>query len=366
MKITKIEVWDFCPPMRDGPYAMSHVVMDCIWGRIYRAETDLGIAGLGETVFPPSVPRAEQLDCIAVEPHLLQGLIGQDVQALADLAVNLRIKGKLWCGLAFGLETLCHDLQARSNGVPVFDLLGGRQARSVPDYFSISERTREKLRARIEIAGAARKVFQLKLGVGSRENDVEQVALVLGELGPDQTVLADANGGWSVERAASMIAAFDDARLVWEEPCSTYEANREVMLRTGARLMVDQCAASPTVAAEVIRDGLAHSLCIKPAFLGGLSVAREIRDACAEAGMKMRIDGPWCGDIASAAILHLAVGAAEGLLISGCDLREPVLIDPPLSGVVTRGDTQISPPDGAGLGIDLADGLLGPPEAVYQ
>ncbi len=67
MRITSIEVWDFCPPMRDGPYAMSHVVMDCIWGRIYRVTTEGGSTGLGEVVFPPSVPRDLQLRCIAAE-----------------------------------------------------------------------------------------------------------------------------------------------------------------------------------------------------------------------------------------------------------------------------------------------------------
>jgi len=77
--------------------------------------------------------------------------------------------------------------------------------------------------------------------------------------------------------------------------------------------------------------------------------------------MRVRIDGPWCGDIASAAILHLAVGVPEDLLISGCDLREPVAMPFNLNGVRHAEGNKIAPPAGYGLGITLPDKLLGPP-----
>ena len=366
MLIEKIEVWDFCPTMRDGQYAMSHVVMDCIWGRIYRAVTDQGQEGWGETVFPPSVPRSEQIELIAQERELLGSLVKSPAEALLAQAERLRQLGKGGCGVAFGLETVWYDLAARESGSSLSDFLGGVKSESVPDYFSISERTLPRIRERIKIAGTGRTVFQLKIGVGSFDDDADQLELVLGEIGPGQIVLADANGGWDVEGACRMLSRFSDPRLLWEEPCDTYTANREVMKRTGRRLMVDQCAADPEIAQEVIKDGLAHSLCIKPAFLGGLSTARAIRDSCARTGTKMRIDGPWCGDIATAAILHLAVGAPQDLLVSGCDLREPVLIEPDMQGVITQDNTRISPPGGAGLGLSVTKDALGEPEATYR
>jgi hypothetical protein len=91
-------------------------------------------------------------------------------------------------------------------------------------------------------------------------------------------------------------------------------------------------------------------------------IARQVRDHAIKAGMRARIDGPWCGDIASAAILHLAVGMPEDLLISGCDLREPVEIPVDLNGVGHAGRKKIAPPSGFGLGITLPDNLPRPPE----
>ncbi len=365
MKITRLEVWNFRPLMRDGPYAMSHVTQDSAYGRIFKVHTAEGAEGLGEVVFPPSVPQAAQMGQIAEERAFLPLLIGQAAETLLDLADDLRARGKTWGGIAFGLETAWHDLEGRHKGRPVSELLGGSQNPAVADYFSISERTEERIRERVALAGPERTVFQLKLGVGKIEDDVAQLSTVLAAMSPGQIVLADANGGWSVDRACETMTRLDDPRIVWEEPCSRYEDNVEVMRRSGTPVMVDQSVSDAATALKAAEDGLAHSVCIKPAFLGGLTVARKVRDAAAAAGMKMRIDGPWCGDIATAANLHLAVGAPPELLISGCDLREPLALEPCLAGIQNLPDTRIAPIDAPGLGVSAPAGALGTPEACY-
>ena len=42
-----------------------------------------------------------------------------------------------------------------------------------------------------------------------------------------QILLADANGGWSVDTACEIISCFKDSRIVWEEACWTYDENAE-------------------------------------------------------------------------------------------------------------------------------------------
>ncbi len=364
MTIAKIEVWNFRPLMRDGPYAMSHVTQDSAYGRLYKVTLDDGTQGFGEVVFPPSLPQGEQMGKIAEERAFLALLIAQPQDALLDLAEDLRERGKGWGGVAFGLETAWHDLTARQKACPLCDLLGGALTPAVPDYFSISERTPERIRERVALAGAKRTVFQVKLGVGALKEDVEHLTTLLAALSANQIVLADANGGWSVDRACETMAQLTDPRIVWEEPCALYDDNVDVMKRTQVPVMVDQSVSSAEVAFRAIEEGLAQSICIKPAFLGGLTVARKVRDAAAAAGMKMRIDGPWCGDIATAAIVHLAIGAPPDLLISCCDLREPLALTPCLDGIETLPDTRIAPKSGPGLGFVPSD--LGSPEHTYS
>ncbi len=365
MTITRLEVWNFRPLMRDGPYAMSHVTQDSAYGRVLKVHTDDGLQGLGEVVFPPSVPPHVQMGQIAEERAYLPLLIGQPADVLLDLAADLCDRGRTWGGIGFGFETAWYDLAGRQKDCPVSELLGGAQNDAAHDYFSISERTPERIRERVALAGPERTVFQLKLGVGTLDDDVEQVNAVLAAMSPHHTVLADANGGWSVERACETMARLDDDRIVWEEPCSTYDDNVQVMQRSGIAVMVDQSVSSAEIALKAAADGLAHSLCIKPAFLGGLSVAQTVRDAAAAAGMKMRIDGPWCGDIATAANLHLAVGAPPELLISSCDLREPLVLKPCLEGIRNLPDTRIALNPGPGLGVSMPENAFGPPEAIY-
>lgn len=366
MTIAKIAVWDFRVPFRDGSYAMSHVTQEVIFGRILQVCMVDGKKGLGEIVFPPSLLEQARHDLISDEENYLADMIGKEAADLILLAGELRDRGHAWGAVAFGLETAAFDLLGQERGCLVSACLGGAQMESVADYFSISEQKIEDIQARVSLAGSDRQVIQLKLGIGSLDDDADQIDAALDAMSSGQILLADANGGWTVEEARELISRFDDPRIVWEEPARSYEENTEVAKHTNRPVMVDQCVGEISIARRAIDEGYVSSLCIKPAFLGGLTVAREVRDYCTERGMTMRIDGPWCGDIATAAILHLAVGAPTGMLIAGCDLREPLEIDSDLKGVIDKGSTRIAPPPGVGLGVTLPDGALGEAEAVYR
>jgi L-alanine-DL-glutamate epimerase-like enolase superfamily enzyme len=362
MTIWKIDVWDFRPTFKDGPYAMSHVTVGQIYGRILRVQGVDGSSGIGEIVFSPSLLEAEREQRIRDEDRYLKSLIGEHFDTLLDVASDTQSRDKSWRGIAFALETAWLDREGKRTNQSASQLLGGALQAEVPDYFSISENEVSRIRKRVNIAGPDCKVFQLKLGVGSLEQDIVQIGAFLDMMTDEQIVQADANGGWTVDEACDIIGRFDDERIIWEEPCTTYEDNVTVARKTARHVMVDQCVGDPDMAIRAIDECVAQSICIKPAPLGGLMIARQVRDHAIEAGMRVRIDGPWCGDIATAAILHLAVGMPGDLLISGCDLREPVAIPVDLNGVRHAGGNKIAPPAGFGLGITLPDNLLGPPE----
>ena len=366
MNIDCIEVWNFAPPFTDGPYVMSHVTQECAYGRIIRVTADNGLSGLGEIVFAPSSPPELRMTQVVSEPVYLSELIGQNTDKLNTAAETMRSRGKPWCGIALGLETVWFDLMGKHHGLPVAELLGGAQTDAISGYFSVSERTGEDIGKRISGTGFGTKVIQLKLGIGSIDDDEAHVTAALNTMRGDQLLLADANGGWTIDHAVEIAARFDDERIVWEEPCRQYDDNATVARLIPEQVMVDQCVGDLATATRAVEDGATHSLCIKPVFLGGLNPGRHVRDLCADKNMQMRIDGPWCGDIATAAILHLALGAPPDLFIAGCDLREPLTIEPGLNGVTELPDGRIAPPPGPGLGINIAEDALGPPAAVYK
>jgi cis-L-3-hydroxyproline dehydratase len=365
MKISKITVWDHRPIFRDGPFVMSHVSQSNIVSRLIQITSDTGDPGVGEIIFPPSVPITEAEARINAEQNYLQDLIGQDLNELEKLIDQLSEREKSWRAVAFGLDTARTDLLARQQNCSFSELLGGAKAPSALDYISISEKSKSRLQRRLSITGPDR-VIQLKIGIGSIEEDCEQLNLTLESAAKNQTILADANGGWTIERALETIVRYNDARIIWEEPCSVYEYNAIVAERSGKAVMLDQCIIEREVALRAIDENRVHSICIKPPVLGSLEHSRNIRDLCIEKGMPMRIDGPFCSRIANAAILNLALGAPDELLISGCDLCEPLIIDNNLPTIRHLSRGGIAPPEGIGLGIDDLEEHLGSPDHIYQ
>ncbi len=251
MRITKIEIWDFKTPFRDGPYNMSHVSQGAIYGQILCLHTEQGISGLGEIVPAPSLVADERLARYAQESTFLQ--------ALAEFIQHIQAKDKSWRGIAFGLETAYLDLLARKHNVPFADMLGGALNNSVEDYFSISESHKDSISKRISAAGPERKVIQLKVGVYTLEHELELIRTALDLMNDSQTLLVDANGGWSFEQASQAINAIEDPRLIWEEPCRLFEENQKLVQRLDAKILLDgQTSTDFDVAKQAVDDGRAQ------------------------------------------------------------------------------------------------------------
>ena len=353
---------------RRGVYANSKVSRESALSRVWEFTMMDGWRGYGEVVFPLSWPLDQYQKAVQEEERFLFSLVGKQSDHLMAAASQHRRRGKIGSIHAFALETVWYDLSGKEEGIPICQLLGGKKTLRVEDYLSISEPTLQDFQNRLEQEDLGRKVVQLKLGMNSHNDDVDQVALALEKLPNLKTLLADANGKWSVDEAGEVISKFDDSRLIWEEPCSLYEATMEVARLSGKPIMVDQCVGEVSLAKRAADDGLVSALTIKPAYLGGLNIARKVRDYCAALGVRIRIDGPWCGDIATSAILHLALGTPPEYLIAGCDLRQPLDCEVNLGGVIRFDNGQISPPRGPGLGLgnEPLERKMGDPEAVYS
>ncbi len=76
-------------PFRDGPYAMSHVTQEVVYGRILQVHTADGQTGLGGVVFPPSLSVDDRQRLIVDEPFCLSSLVGKEVDVLIQLAEEL-------------------------------------------------------------------------------------------------------------------------------------------------------------------------------------------------------------------------------------------------------------------------------------
>ncbi len=347
MNIKKVTFEDHIFHFTHGEYVMSFVTQTELYVRVLRLETTDGRIGWGEVI------RRGKFDQIApsLEEPILNSLSGESIASVPVLIRKLQQDDEMFKGLAFGLDTAYLDWTARKAELPMYALLGGRVLDSVPEYYSLSGGDAEQAGLTLKSEATGWKVVQIKLGIGDLQSDIDMVSVALNALTADQLILADFNSALKVDAALSVIAEFDDHRIVWEEPCKTIEENTRVAAQCKKPVMFDQCLSDLPTISKVATEGIAHSVCIKPPFLGGLEVAKTARDLCIEAGMPMRIDGPWCGHIATAANLHLACGVPEALLIAGCDLRQPLILDADWGGTHHQPGHHISPFEEPGHGV---------------
>ncbi len=359
MRIVGAKLFPLDYPFVGGGYATSYGARTHLNNALVALEAEDGTVGYGEiSRVTGASPRPTDPDQVAQAEGAIRTLLNVPLAAPRDVASLL--SGGDSRNLTCSLETALLDLQAKTAGVPLSVLFGGMRRDSVPCYYSIGQAAPDEIAARLtEAAGEGYRILQVKIG-GDPATDTARVAAALDAAPDDAIVLPDANGGLSPSDAEALIARFDDPRLYWEEPCKTYEENRLLAERSGARLLLDQCMAGLDRYLDVCREGFAAAVGLKATILGSPVRARIARDLCVEHGIRLKVDDSWGADIGTALALHLALGVPGPLLLSGVDMR--LYFDgrcDPAGPSFAAAELQAG--QGLGLGISPDPEALGPP-----
>lgn len=345
VKIARVDIVDFEPRYAGGGYVMSTGLDTQLHNRLLRLTSDDGVVGIGEIVHPPIY---DPVQVAALEDTYLPALCGIDLSDLPAVLVKWRSVGKTFQGFVFGVELAMLDLIGRAMSMPVSALLGGGLVQDMPEYLSLSCEGPEVMAETVRQKAKGFTTIQAKLGDGDIDLDLKRVRAVLAAMRPDQQLLADFNGALTPDDAIRFLPHVLDPRVMWEEPCSDYDENVQVAHAIQSPVMFDQCLTDLRTYARALRDGAAAALVIKSDSIGGLTVGRTVRDMCVAAGIKLRIDGWWAGQIAGAGALHLATGAPSNTLIATIDLTDPLDTDRTLISHPRKG--RVAPVLGSGIG----------------
>jgi len=146
--------------------------------------------------------------------------------------------------------------------------------------------------------------------------DVEPVRAVR-ERWPDLPLQVDANGAYTVDDVAHLVALDDLDLLLVEQPLPDDDllghATLAQVLRTPVCL--DEAIASVRAARQAIALGACSVVNLKPGRVGGVEVARRIHDVCVDAGVAV-----WCGGMLETGIgraANLALAALPGFTLPG-------------------------------------------------
>ena len=143
--------------------------------------------------------------------------------------------GRGGCAMAAiaAIDNACWDVHARSVGVPVVELIGGRCQSSVPCYasrlYALDDAAELAREARAWVAAGFKSLKQ-RFGFGPADGNlgmrrnVELVRTVREAVGPDVELSADAYMGWDLGYTLEMAKLLREFNLAWiEEPLMPHE-----------------------------------------------------------------------------------------------------------------------------------------------
>jgi O-succinylbenzoate synthase len=195
--------------------------------------------------------------------------------------------------------------------------------------------------------------FKLKLGAG---DDVGQVRAVREALGPEAGIRVDANGSWSVEEAARVLAAIEPFGIeLVEQPVATLEQMAELAARTSIPLAADESVASAGDARRAAELKACAVTGVKLSKVGGRPEAEAIMREL-PGYLSSALDGPV--GIATAALLAASQGPPEeqprahGLATQRLFSASVAALGPWLEGDL------LHVPPGPGLGVEIDEDSL--------
>ncbi len=361
-KISKIEAFQVDLPLHEGSYKWSGgnsvEVFDSTVVAIHTAE---GITGYGEICpLGPAYLPAYAEGARAGIARLAPRLIGCDATALGVLngQMDAALRGHPYVKSA--LDVACWDILGKSAGLPVATLLGGRYGETFPLYRAISQDAPARMAesvAHYRAEGYTK--FQLKVG-GDPDTDVDRIREAARKLERGDVLIADANTGWTQHQAIRVADAVRDVDVYIEQPCASYRECLAVRRHTNRPFVLDEVVDSLGMVAEGIRDQAMDVINLKISKVGGLTKARQIRDFCVSMGIALTIEDTWGGDIATAAIAHLAHSTPPDYLFTTTDFNSYVTVSI-AEGAPQRVNGRMASGHTPGLGVEPRWEVLGKP-----
>ena len=328
-----------------------------------RAETVDGAVGWGEIWcnFPAcgAEHRARLLDTV-VAPLLLNQDFADPAQAYAHatrktevLALQSGEPGPI-AQVISGVDLALWDLCARRTGLPLFRLLGGRQAR-VPVYASgINPEGALEVVQRKHAQGY--RAFKLKIGFDDAQDQANLQAL-RDWLGPEAVLMADVNQAWDLPHALAMLPQLGAYGLGWlEEPLRTDSSVadwQQLRSQSGIPLAAGENLIGAARFAQALQSQAFGVLQPDIAKWGGISGCWPVIQAIRESGVRFcpHYLGAGIGLMASAHVLAAAGG--DGMLeVDANDNLLRSLLAPPFAQVV-NGCITLEETPGIGVTPDI-------------
>jgi L-alanine-DL-glutamate epimerase-like enolase superfamily enzyme len=252
------------------------------------------------------------------------------------------------------VDCALHDLVARRLDQPLPRLLGSTSLRVRTDVTVAAAPIDD-----MSVAAKARvaegfPVLKVKVADGTAD-DVERLAAIRAMVGPDVTLRADANQGWTPRQAVHTIHAIEDAGVgleLIEQPVAADDLDglAFVTARVDLPVLADESVWSAQDLLEVVRRRAADLVNVKLAKCGGIRPARRLLATAQAAGVGVLLGSMMETPVGVGATASLAT-VSHSAAVDDLDAAWWLAGSPVRGGLHYEG-AEVVLPQAAGLGID--------------
>lgn len=293
-------------------------------------EDENGQRGWGEsTPLPEFSGETSAVVKTVLEQELLPSIIGIDSFNIieAHTRMNRAIYGNNAAKMA--VDTALFDLNAKSLGIPLYDLLGGkvRSGSRINRHIGIVPDIEAESLAR-EYAKNGFDSIKVKVGVDV-ENDIRRLRRIR-SAAPDCAIRVDANGGYTFHDALDFINGVQALKIeLFEQllPKEFIRETAEIRRLTGVRICIDEGICSPHDALVHAEAGAADFFTLKLVKIGGLYRAMQIASIAESAHIGTIVANTFDTQVNCSACLHLACALPGATLPNDltCFATQPTL-----------------------------------------
>lgn len=348
---------------------------------LVRVETECGLVGHGESKEGVGSVANCHAVVAAINKNFGPALIGDDPRDITRLWERMYngsrdhyalargrvfpILGRRGVSVAAigGIDTALWDILGQSLGAPVWRLLGGRKAQSMPAYASGgwagADRIGEQLLSYVERGGF--KAVKMRVGVmdGDVLGSVKRVRAARAALGDDIGLMCDAHGTFSVPEAKRFCRMVEDCNLTWFEEPVTSDDKRgyaEVRAATAIPIAAGESEFTRHDFRDLIEARAVDVLQPDLAICGGITEAMRIAALASAYNLRLA-PHLWAGAPAFAAGMHVAAAAPAGFILEYSLGANPLLQELVEEKFVVK-DGMIEIPDRPGLGLTINEDFV--------
>ena len=330
--------------------------------------TDAGIDGVGEATL-----EWKTLAMTAAIDELERVLVGQDPFETDRLVETLHRDSYWRTGAVFrtalgAIDAALLDTKGKALGVPVFELLGGKQRDRIACYanhwfFGAATPDEYAAAAKKAVAMGYRALkwdpfgtADLEMSPAQRRQTIDIVAAVRDAVGPDVDLMLDVHGRLNVPTAIAMCRALEPYNLRWIEepvPPESIDALVDVRRASPVPIAAGERWFEPGKFLEAITKKAVDILQPDVSHAGGLSEVKRIAHMAHIELIPVAPHNP-VGPVMNAMTLHTAVA------IPNFSIFETVSVDVPWRKELVRetlvfdkGD--LLAPTAPGLGVELIE-----------